>query len=71
VLLNREGWDVGKYLAYRLCKEEGLMLKRRKPAGRRKAARLREDNVKPNAPDEAWSMDFVADQLQDGTRFCR
>ena len=23
VLLNREGWDVGKYLVYRLCKEEG------------------------------------------------
>ena len=69
VLLNREGWDVGKYLVYRLCKEEGLMLKRMKPAGRRKAARLREDKVKPTAPDEAWSMDFVADQLQDGTRF--
>jgi putative transposase len=30
VLLNREGWDVGKYLVYRLCKEEGLMLKRMK-----------------------------------------
>ena len=69
VLLNREGWDVGKYLVYRLCKEEGLMLKRMKLAGRRKAARLREDKVKPTAPDEAWSMDFVADQLQDGRRF--
>lgn len=22
-LLNREGWDVGKYLVYRLYKEEG------------------------------------------------
>ena len=69
VLLNREGWDVGKYLVYRLCKEEGLMLKRMKPVGKRKAARLREEKVKPTAPDEAWSMDFVADQLQDGTRF--
>jgi putative transposase len=47
VLLNREGWDVGKYLVYRLCKEEGLMLKRMKPAGKRKAARLREEKVKP------------------------
>ena len=69
VLLNREGWDVGKYLVYRLCKEEGLMLKRMKPAGRRKAARLREEKVKPTGPDEAWSMDFVSDQLQNGTRF--
>jgi hypothetical protein len=33
VRLNREGWDVGKHLVYRLCKEEGLMLKRMKPAG--------------------------------------
>ncbi len=40
-----------------------------KPAGKRKAARLREEKVKPTAPDEAWSMDFVADQLQDGIRF--
>jgi putative transposase len=30
VLLNREGWNVGKYLVYRLYKEEGLALKKRK-----------------------------------------
>ena len=39
VLLNREGWEVGKYLVYRLYKEEGLTLKRMKPAGKRKAVR--------------------------------
>lgn len=69
VLLNREGWSVGKYLVYRLYKEEGLMLKRMKPAGKRKAVRQREEKLKATAPDQAWSMDFVADQLQDGTRF--
>jgi putative transposase len=69
VLLNREGWQVGKHLVYRLYKEEGLALKRMKPAGRRKAVRHREEKFKPTAPNEAWSMDFVADQLQDGTRF--
>jgi putative transposase len=69
VLLNREGWDVGKHLVYRLYKEEGLTLKRMKPAGKRKAARQREEKFKPAAQDQAWSMDFVADQLQDGTRF--
>jgi putative transposase len=69
VLLNREGWEVGKHLVYRLYKEEGLALKRMKPAGRRKAVRHREEKFKPTAPMEAWSMDFVADQLQDGTRF--
>jgi putative transposase len=70
VLLNREGWYVGKHLMYRLYKEEGLMLKRMKPGGRRsKSARQREEKLKPVAPDQAWSMDFVADQLQDGARF--
>ena len=57
VLLNREGWDVGKHLGYRLNKEEGLVLKRMKPAGRRKAARQREENFKPKALDQARSMD--------------
>lgn len=69
VLLNREGWNVGKYLVYRLYCEEGLCLQRMKPAGKRKAARPRAEKFKAAAPDEAWSMDFVADQLQDGTRF--
>jgi putative transposase len=69
VLLNREGWDVGKYLVYRLYTEEGLSLKRMKPAGKRKAARQREERFKASGPDQAWSIDFVADQLQHGTRF--
>ena len=69
VLLNREGWDVGKYLVYRLYTEEGLSLKRMKPAGKRKAARQREERFKPAAQNHAWSMDFVADQLQNGCRF--
>jgi len=60
VLLNREGWEVGKHLVYRLYKEEGLMLKRMKPADRRKSARQREEKFKPSGPDQAWSMDFGA-----------
>jgi putative transposase len=51
-LLNREGWDVGKHLEYRLYKEEGLTLKRIKPVGKRKAARHREERLKPTAPDQ-------------------
>ncbi len=69
VLLNREGWDVSKYLVYRLYTEEGLSLKRMKPAGKRKAARRREERLKATEADQAWSMDFGADQLQNGTRF--
>jgi putative transposase len=68
VLLNREGWGVGKYLVYRLYKEEGLALKKR-PSRKRRAARHREQRFEATAPNQAWSMDFVADQLQDGRRF--
>jgi putative transposase len=68
VLLNREGWDVGKYLVYRLYKEEGLALKRRSNR-KRKAVRHREERFIATAPNQAWSTDFVADQLHDGTRF--
>src|ERR1700679_4228631 len=68
VPLNREGWNVGKYLVYRLYKEEGLALKKR-PKRKRKAVRHREERFIATAPNQAWSIDFVADQLQDGTRF--
>ena len=69
VLLNREGWDVSKYLVYRLYCEEGLCLQRMRPAGKRKGGASSCGEIKGHGPDEAWSMDFVADQLQDGTRF--
>ena len=69
VLLNREGWNVGKDLVYRLYKEEGPMLKRMKLAGKRKAVRQRQEKLTATAPNQAWSMDFVADQVQNGTRF--
>ncbi len=68
VLLNREGWNVGKDLVYRLYKEEGLGLRKR-PAGRRRAVVHREERFRPTGPDQAWAMDFVSDQLSDGRRF--
>jgi putative transposase len=68
VLLKREGWRVGKKLVYRLYCEEGLTL-RWKPRRRRCAATNRRERVKPKAPNEVWSLDFVADQLTDGRRF--
>ncbi len=42
---------------------------KKRPKRKRKAARHREESLNATAPDQAWSMDFVADQLQDGTRF--
>src|SRR5438034_3431375 len=68
VLLNREGWKVGKKLVYRLYKEEGLTL-RHKPRRKRRAALHRRERFRPTTPNEVWSLDFVADQLADGRRF--
>jgi len=68
VLLNREGWKVGKKLVYRLYREEGLTL-RHKPRRKRRAALHRRERFRPTAPNEVWSLDFVTDQLADGRRF--
>jgi len=68
VLLNREGWGVGKKLVYRIYREEGLTL-RRKPGRRRRCSLRRHERYRPTAPNQAWSLDFVADQLADGRRF--
>ena len=68
VLLNREGWNVSRYLAYRLYREEGLALR---PRGtrRRRAATQRRERIASTAPNQIWGLDFVTDQLVDGRRF--
>lgn len=68
VLLNREGWKVGKTLVQRLYQEEGLVLKHR-PKRRRRAAERRPERSRATDANQAWSLDFVADQLADGRRF--
>lgn len=68
VLLNREGWAVGKHLVYRLYREEGLTLRHRPPR-RRKAAVARAHRPLVTKPNDAWTLDFVADQLANGHRF--
>jgi len=68
VLLNREGWAVGKHLVYRLYREEGLTLRHRPPR-RRKAMVVRAYRAPVTRPNDAWSLDFVADQLVNGHRF--
>jgi len=67
VLLNREGWKVGKDLVYRLYREEGLGLRKR-PAGKRRAAVHRQERMRPAGPNQVWAMDFVSDQLSDGRK---
>jgi len=62
VLLNREGWKVGKKLVYRLYREEGLTL-RHKPRRRRRASLQCRDRFRPTAPNQVWSLDLVADPV--------
>jgi putative transposase len=68
ILLNREGWNVSRYLAYRLYQEEGLALRPRRSRRRRTAAPRRE-RFRCTAPNQVWGLDFIADQLGDGRRF--
>lgn len=68
ILLCREGWRVGRSQAYRLYREEQLQLRSKRPK-RRKMAVQRLQRLSPKKPQDAWSMDFVADQLSSGTRF--
>jgi putative transposase len=68
VLLRREGWRIGKNLAYRLYREESLQLRSKRPP-RRKMVVARLGRYVPKRTNQAWSMDLLADQLANGTRF--
>ncbi len=68
VLLAREGWHANHKLIYRLYREEGLALRRKRPK-RHVSGTHREVRTWAARANDAWSMDFVSDQLVDGTRF--
>jgi putative transposase len=67
VLLKREGWTVNHKRIYRLYRQEGLSL--RLKSRKKRVSTPRPAKVQAQAPNEHWSMDFVADQLADGRRF--
>ena len=67
VLLRQHGEPSGLNQIYRLYREEGLSVRKRR--GRRRAVRTRTPilvEARPNAP---WSLDFVHDQFASGRRF--
>ena len=66
-LLEREGAKVNLKKVYRLYREEGLAVKRRR--GRRRAIGARAPIVVPQELNQRWSLDFVSDQLANGRRF--
>jgi transposase InsO family protein len=67
ILLRREGEPSGINRIYRLYREEGLMVRKRR--GRRKALGTRAPILVEARPNARWSLDFVHDQLANGRRF--
>lgn len=67
VLLRREGHTVNHKKLFRLYREERLAVRRR--GSRKRAIGTRAPMLVPLVPGERWSLDFVADQLEDGRRF--
>ncbi len=67
VLLRREGEASGITRIYRLYREEGLAVRRRRT--RRKAIGTRAPILVEAVPNARWSLDFVHDQLDNGRRF--
>ena len=67
ILLAREGMTMNHKRLYRLYREEGLAVRRRR--GRKRATGTRAPMTIPQGPNQRWSLDFVADALVWGRRF--
>jgi transposase InsO family protein len=67
ILLRREGEASGINRIYRLYREEGLGVRRRK--GRKRAIGARAPILVEARPNARWSLDFVHDQMANGRRF--
>ena len=66
VLLLREGWLLNWKRTYRVYREAGLTVRRRKR--KRIAGIERQEKVLATGPNQSWSMDFVSDGFVDGRR---
>ena len=67
ILLRREGEASGVNRIYRLYREEGLLVRKRK--ARRKAIGARAPILVEAKANARWSLDFVHDQFANGRRF--
>ncbi len=67
VLLRREGEPSGINRIYRLYREEGLTVRKRR--ARRKAVGTRAPILVEARPNARWSLDFVHDQFANGQRY--
>jgi putative transposase len=67
VLLQREGWKVNHKRIYRLYKQEGLIMRPKRPRRHVSACR-RIERPTAERPNESWSMDFMSDELYNKQR---
>lgn len=65
-LLRREKWRVNHKRVYRIYREEGLMVRRKR---KRSAGIVRVPLVAPERANQGWSMDFLQDTLASGRKF--
>jgi putative transposase len=64
--LDREGWPDNRKRVYRVYREEGMQVRRRK---RKRLARARQNPSRVAMyPNERWSMDFVSDVVASGRK---
>jgi putative transposase len=64
--LRNDGWAINVKRTYRVYRQEGLMVRKR----RRKKLPVpeRQPLLRPERPNEVWSMDFLFDELASGRR---
>ena len=67
VLLRRAGQRINHKKVYRIYREEGLAVRRRKR--KKLAAGVRIVLAPPTQPNQRWSMDFMGDSLASGRPF--
>lgn len=67
ILLGREGVCANRKKVYRLYREEGLAVRKRK--GRKRAIGTRVPLPAPDSIGQVWSLDFLSDALSDERRF--
>ena len=67
VLIRQQGEPSGKNRIYRLYREEGLSVRKRRV--RRRAVGARAPILVEARPNARWSLDFVHDQFANGRRF--
>jgi putative transposase len=66
LLLEREGLHVNIKRIYRIYREEGLAVRRRK---RKRVAVARQPMATPTRLNDCWAMDFMSDSLTSGRRY--